>query len=262
MLVPFISASASFGRSVSGSQAAALRARAPPASPRPRTTPRARRPAPPRRTTAASDRRWRPPIPRPGCAAGSASSSSATSRSSTSGRTPEWPQASEASRAATTAAASSSASGAPVPQPWKRNRLVGQRVGQLGRHLGLARFAHAGRHAVDDAPGGELPLQAGAARLEARAVLGLGAQRGARPPLRDVADLLERQRPARRTPPSELAGAAHAGTFQTVVEVEPVVGRQPAVVLQPLRRSAAPRRAPRFRASPRGSSIRSANGSQ
>ena len=59
------------------------------------------------------------------------------------------------------------------------------------------------------------PFQAGAARLEARAVLGPRVQGGARASLRDVADLFQRQRLRAEDDGRDLAGAAHAASFQT-----------------------------------------------
>ena len=123
MLVPFISASASFGRSVSGSSPQRSSARAAGMTSPANDTSRS-----PASTAAMYDRGVRSPLaptePSAGMRGRIFFSSRTTRRSITSGRTPEWPQARDAIRAATTAADSSSPSAAPVPQPWKRNRLV------------------------------------------------------------------------------------------------------------------------------------------
>ena len=123
MLVPFISASASLGRSDSGARPQRSRALAAGIASPPNDTSRS-----PASTAATYDSGVRSPLaptePSDGMRGRIRFSSSATSRSITSGRTPECPRASEAIRAATTAAASSSASGAPVPTPCIRNRLV------------------------------------------------------------------------------------------------------------------------------------------
>ena len=123
MLVPFISASASLGRSVSGSRPQRSSACAAGI-----TSPANHTSRSPASTAAMYDSGVRSPLaptdPSAGMRGRICLSSSSTSRSRISGRTPEWPRASDARRAATTAAVSSSPSGAPVPAPWKRNRLV------------------------------------------------------------------------------------------------------------------------------------------
>ena len=157
---------------------------------------------------------------------------------------------------------SSSVSGAPVPQPWKRSRFTASASARLGGDLRLAGFADAGRDAVDR-PSRRRAVARGCARLASRrrAVLRIGAQLCARPPRRDVADLLEAHRPGPELPPTELPSDSRRHR-PVVVEVEPVVGRRAAVVFEPRRRSSVRSRACAASRAPRGSSMRSANGSQ
>ena len=98
--------------------------------------------------------------------------SRSTNRSITIGRTPEWPRASDAMRTATTAADLLVAERRAGPAAVEAAEVDVQRLGQIGRHRRLTRFADAGGHPVDRLPRGELAFQAGAARLEPRAVLG------------------------------------------------------------------------------------------